>query len=277
MQFEIAEAVRTLLGRWHSYEAVTDAFGVQAWHLHMINGLGVAVKAADGGTSASLAPAREAAVIRAAGPVAGKALAWGRLDDGGSWTAAPWWPGTAVHHHFAAFRQAPADPGSRQQAAAAAARAAAAVADLHATGWAHGNLQPDHILLAASETRLLSLAQAHGSSHCLPDDLAVPYSGGSRHLLAPELDEQFRDRAAVVPTAAADVYALAGTLVASMTGTWPRLARSRNAPVGWSRLDTLLATAMAVHPGDRPTATELADELSLLAQDTTTPTDAVPA
>lgn len=159
MRHGVAGEVRSRLGYWSSYELVTDRRGTQVWRFRLINGASVAVKIADGDGDARVLPMREAAVIWAAGPVAGRVLAFGRLPDGGSWMATAWWHGPTLRAKFAPVRRIPDAPAARHFAAAAAAEAAAAVAALHEIGWAHGDLQADRFLRPARRGLLVGTVE----------------------------------------------------------------------------------------------------------------------
>ncbi|MGH3832776.1 MAG: hypothetical protein ACRDRS_20445 [Pseudonocardiaceae bacterium] len=66
------------------------------------------------------------------------------------------------------------------------AGAARELADLHAAGWVHGDLQPDHVLFEGDRTHIIDLACAQG-----PAD--VPFyvhRGGLAHTTAPEIAER---------------------------------------------------------------------------------------
>lgn len=291
MRHDVAGEIRVRLGNWSSYELVTDRRGAQVWRMQLTNGAAVAVKIAEGGGEASVLPAREAAVIRAAGPVAGTVLAWGRLPDRGSWLATPWWHGPTLWAKFAPVRRTPDAPAARHFAAKAAAEAATAVADLHDAGWAHGDLQADHIIHITEGARLLDLSWAHNPNAVLQQDLAVPYAGALVHLEAPETARLLLDGAPTTPTAPADVYALAAVLWQCWTSTWPvhyeaagvdpapgnvtakrqAIASGRHlhpiTSLPWGAFGALLARALSTHPDHRPTAREMAGELALLAKE----------
>jgi hypothetical protein len=252
----------------------------------MVNGLTVAVKVSADGVLA----AREAAVIRAAGPVAGTVLGSGRLEGGGSWMASPWWHGSTLVAEFTDARKQPADPAARRRAASAAADAASAVAELHAAGWAHGDVQAEHFIHTPYGVRLLDLAWAHSLYRSLPAGLDAQYAGALVHLEAPEIARALLNGQPVTPTPQADVYALAGALWACWTGTWPvnyeaagvdpapgdlepkrravasgRWLRTIETPQ-WENFGVLLWPALAPRPEDRATARALAEELDRLAE-----------
>lgn len=200
---------------------VTNRRGAQVWRVTLINGITVAVKTAAGEGRAALLPAREVAVIRAVGPVAGNVLASGRLADGGSWMATPWWHGPSLWEDFLGVRHNALSTAARVQALRAAAAAAHAVADLHDAGWAHGDFQAEHVIRTAERSRLLDFAWAHGPTGAIPHDVNLPYAGMLVHLEAPEISRQLLENEPATPTPQADVYALGGALWHCWTQTWP--------------------------------------------------------
>jgi hypothetical protein len=133
--------------------------------------------------------------------------------------AAPWWNGPTLWNHYRDLRRSPEDRQARCTALRAAANAVRAVADLHTAGWAHGDIQADHILHAAQGTRLLDLAWAHSPHDALPEDVEAPYTGALVHLEAPETARGLLDGAPATPSPQADVYALGGVLWSCWTGT----------------------------------------------------------
>lgn len=290
MRPDAARQLRQRLGPWSKHERITDRRGSQVWRVHLSDDTRVAVKVAGGDGPAAVLPAREAAVVQAAGPVAGTVLGSGWLPDGGSWMATPWRDGPTLAARCAALRADPTDGLGRHRAAAAGAAAARAVADLHTAGWAHGDLQGGHIVHTPSRVHLLDLAWAHSPAGVLPEVLEPPYAGALVHLEAPEIARGFLDGAPTRPTPAADVYSLAAVLWSCCTGTWPvdyqaagvdpargnptakrqAVAAGRRRPLtalAWSGLGRLLDQALANMPGDRPTAGEFAEHLDALAKE----------
>lgn len=288
MPRDVAAQVSGCLGDWSAVRRVTDRRGAQVWRVTLAGGDEVAVKAADAGPS-GLLPVREAAVIRSAGPVAGTVLGSGRLAQGGSWMAAPWWRGPTLWTAFNAVRDDPPSLPARAGAACASVRAACALARLHERGWAHGDVQAGHVILADGGTRLLDLAWAHGPEGAVPAEFELAYSGALVHLEAPEIAGGLLNGETVVPTPSADVYTFGGVLWSCCSGVWPvdygaagvdpapgNLTAKRQAvasgrwlrdhgTIAWAELAGLLGAAMAPHPQDRPTARELAGALRVLA------------
>ncbi|MFD3978234.1 hypothetical protein ACFWR6_06575 [Streptomyces griseus] len=195
---------------------------------------------------------------------------------GGYWFTTPWHPGPSTWDAFAAVRQASASWAQAHQTAVDLCRA---VADLHASGWVHGDLQAEHAIHTPAGVRLIDLSWASGPGFRPPNQ----FSGGVPHLLAPELAASISEGVRpVVPTREAEVYALAGCLWASITGRWPRdyawagidprtigaVELRRTIAYGrfpldqhrpWPELQHVLEEVLLAPAGDRPTATELAD------------------
>lgn len=264
MRADVAAEVRARLGNWAFYEAASSGSAVRVWQVLLLNGDVIAVKTADGGSRGML-PAREAAVLAAVDrvtQVTGSVLASGHVADGGSWLATAWYAGTSLWDTFAGLRKDPTDVDAFHRAVTAAEAAARAVASLHATGWVHGSLQPDHILDTPDGVRLISLGHARHRRHAFPMDWDrdVLYGGLPTHLQAPE-----HAAARAEPAAAADVYALAGTITACASGTWPNPTEfSTETQPAHNQLLDLLTPALHPDPARRPTADDLAAELAVL-------------
>ncbi|WP_165966809.1 protein kinase [Actinomadura sp. 7K507] len=165
-------------------------------------------------------------------------------------------------------------PGTRRRILGMAAAAAYALAELHAAGWAHGDLQPDHILYEGDRTHVIDLACAQG-----PAD--VPFyvhPGGIAHTLAPEIaDAALTPGEHVTTTLPADVWSLGASLWWSWTRTPPiaytdpdagrpgqlaDIAAIRRTPASarpwpFPEFEELLMACLASDPADRPTAKEL--------------------
>lgn len=96
MHDDLATAIPQHLAPMFAVKEVSNRRGVQVWRVQVLNGATVAVKAATGAGDAAALPAQEAALTRAAGSTAGRVLGAGRLADGGSWMATPWWHGPSL-------------------------------------------------------------------------------------------------------------------------------------------------------------------------------------
>ncbi|MFB7124254.1 hypothetical protein [Kitasatospora sp. NPDC056273] len=215
--------------------------------------------------------AREASVLD---QLPGYTVTAGRFADG-IWYVTPWLAGPSTWQVFRPVRKG---DGGKDEALAAAVGLCRAVADLHADGWVHGDLQPAHGIHSEDGTvRLLDFAWSRriGST-------PWPTFGGTMiHLTAPELAARIiNGRQPVTTTQTADIYALAGTLWTCTTGTWPLDYATAGLPKGtpveeirkaiahravpmstampWPALQARLSYALLAAPDERPTAAELA-------------------
>lgn len=155
-------------------------------------------------------------------------------------------------------------------------QAAAALAALHATGFVHGDVKPDNLHVTPGRVAtLLDLGFAHRPGE--DDHLVGPgFVLGTANYIAPELcDQPGRDGPA------ADVFSLGVTLFELLTGELPypdgtveeTMVRHRDGrpetlwdwqggwPVG---LSTLVDRMLDRDPDGRPTAAEVAGELTML-------------
>ncbi|WP_030299070.1 hypothetical protein [Streptomyces katrae] len=206
----------------------------------------------------------------------------GGVTHGAAWLLTDWLEGPSTWEVFAPVRAGGAD---RQHALAAAADLCSAVAVLHAAGWVHADLQPSHGIHTPDGVKLIDLAWAWRPGW----DQGNNFNGGMTHLLSPELAAAIitGDKPVVV-TPAADVYALAGTLWACATGTWPldyqaaaidpqtctphelrqHIATGRvpvPANLPWPELQEVLLPVLLDDPANRPTAGELGKALEALS------------
>ncbi|MFE4973634.1 hypothetical protein ACFRAR_16165 [Kitasatospora sp. NPDC056651] len=214
--------------------------------------------------------AREASVLD---QLPGYTVTAGRFADG-VWYVTPWLSGPSTWQVFRPLRKG---KGGKSEALTAAAGLCRAVADFHADGWVHGDLQPAHGIHGEDGTvRLLDFAWSRRL-----DSTPWPTFGGTMiHLTAPELAARIINGPQPVETTqTADVYALAGTLWTCATGTWPldydTAGLDKDAPVEairkaiahraipmstampWPALQARLRYALLAAPDDRPTAAEL--------------------
>ncbi|WUS98102.1 hypothetical protein OHA46_16105 [Streptomyces sp. NBC_00708] len=237
---------------------------------------GAAVKAGFGTEGAEIT-AREAATLDALPDytvVAGRSGA-------DAWYVTPWLDGPSTWELFRPVRDG---SGSRDALLAGAVALCRAVADFHAAGWVHGDLQPAHGIHTASGVRLIDFAWSWREG----TDPWREFDGGITHLIAPELAAWITTGPQPVkPPPAADVYALAGVLWTCTTGRWPldyeavgitvkdtspaelRKAITAGIPLTearpWPRFQHVLAAVLTSRAADRPTAHELADRLAEVA------------
>src|SRR5262249_33940553 len=150
-----------------------------------------------------------------------------------------------------------------------------ALAELHAKGWAHGDVQPAHFIIGPERTHLIDLALAQGGN--VPEGYDFPFRGCLVHYEAPELARSLLDTGEAEPTQEADVCALGASLLISATG-WrameypddaPRsvqreaVAAGRRRPVkAPGELGELIDAMLSHTPGDRPTIYEVGKALS---------------
>ncbi len=240
----------------------------------------MAVKAGDGKGAA--VTRREAAVLEAIG--------WPDylLDSGEgegedmAWLVTRWFRGPSTWQAFAPVRSA---QDGKAIALSVSWDLCRAVAELHASGWVHSDLQPSHGIHTDHGVRLIdcSWSWRHGT------EPAGGFRGGITHLVAPELAASINlGTQPVTPGTVTDVYALAGSLWTCVTGRWPldysavgidpvpltpeelrahiaagRIPLDTAAP--WPAFQNLLRPVLLGRADDRPTAAELADALAKVA------------
>ncbi|MET8827293.1 lipopolysaccharide kinase InaA family protein [Streptomyces sp. NPDC004610] len=161
-----------LWGEEATARLVADRRGTCLWRVQARSGpyaLKITVPCADpqGHVDSGRLALVEAGLLTAMGPVAPPGLYQdhGLLPGGpaaGSWLALRWVDGDDAETAFAKLRPCP----DRTAAAAYAAAMSEAVADLHAGGWRHGDLQEAHFILDSTSTstrraHLLDFAMAH--------------------------------------------------------------------------------------------------------------------
>ncbi|MFD7546359.1 protein kinase [Streptomyces sp. NPDC059816] len=168
----------------------------------------------------ALAPAREHAVLTHLGVDGTASGTW----QHGTWNVQPWREGTDLHTHWASHRQAGSTADLDTCTALACVKA---LADLHAQGWVHGDVQPAHLLIAPDRTHLIDLALARGGP--VPTEHDFPYRGCLVHYEAPEIAHSVLTTGRAKPTRASDVYALGAALLISATG-WRAVAYPDDAP-----------------------------------------------
>ncbi|MFF5877007.1 protein kinase [Streptomyces californicus] len=215
----------------------------------------------------AIAPAREGAVLHSLG-----------LDDSaygewelGTWNLQPWHEGPDLYRLWEPCREkdSPVEPHT-----SAARGCVEALAELHAKGWTHGDVQPAHFIIGPERTHLIDLALARGGH--VPEEYDFPFRGCLVHYEAPEVARSVLATGEAEPTQEADIYALGASLLISATG-WraveypddaPRPAQRRAIASGKRRpvrapgkLGDLIDTMLSPVPGDRPTIQEVREAL----------------
>ncbi|MGA4849400.1 protein kinase domain-containing protein [Streptomyces sp. G5(2025)] len=215
--------------------------------------------------------------LAADGVLTGLYEAHGTLyDSEGSWLALKWAGGDDAETAFAKLRQAP----DAAMAASYATAMCKAVADLHASGWRHGDLQEVHFILNDHGATLLDYAMAHAPDR-RPGTGPVVYRGAYDWFMSPELA---RARLTTTPaddlplTTASEVWSLCAVIYACWTGTYPistrdtpqstpelraELALGRvkpwadTRPWPFAEFEDILTSGLQTDPTRRPTARAL--------------------
>ncbi|MEU8454885.1 protein kinase domain-containing protein [Streptomyces griseoaurantiacus] len=216
----------------------------------------------------ALAPAREGAVLLRLGFVD---LAYGEWECG-TWNFQPWREGPDLYQLWEPCRRRRSRIAPHTSVALGCVEA---LAELHARGWTHGDVQPAHFIIGPERTHLIDLALAQGGD--VPEGYDFPFRGCLVHYEAPEIARSVLDTGKAEPTQEADIYALGASLLISATG-WRAMEypddasrsvqreavangrrRQVKAPVELGELvDAMLSHA----PEDRPTIYEVGKALS---------------
>ncbi|MGW4492616.1 protein kinase domain-containing protein [Streptomyces sp. NPDC004376] len=216
----------------------------------------------------ALAPAREGAVLYRLGF---DDFAYGEWEHG-TWNFQPWHEGPDLYQLWEPCRTPDSAIGPHRSVALGCVEA---LAELHAKGWAHGDVQPAHFIIGPERTHLIDLALARGGN--VPEGCDFPFRGCLVHYEAPEIARSVLATGEAEPTQEADIYALGASLLISATG-WraveypddaPRpvqreaVAAGRRRPVKVPGEMGELIDAMLSHaPEDRPTVYEVGKALS---------------
>ncbi|MFC4054108.1 hypothetical protein ACFOY4_30825 [Actinomadura syzygii] len=238
--------------------------------------------------TSGLMAGREGQILRLLGTEFYQGHGWEDADrDGRSWLRLRWLDGTTLWDALEGAHRGDESPASRDRMLALAADAAVQLAELHAAGWAHGDLQPDHVIyegppFSGQVTHLIDLACAQGPAEA---SAAVPFyvhRGGLAHTTAPEIAEAIlASDEHVVVTQPADVWSLGASLWWSWTRTPPisyrdpaagragqlaDIAALRRTPMAvrpwpFPAFEDLVRACQAADPADRPTAKQLATTL----------------
>ncbi|MFJ2060649.1 hypothetical protein ACIOMM_32630 [Streptomyces sp. NPDC087908] len=150
--------------------------------------------------------------------------------DSGRWLALPRLDGPSLWEVFAPARDGQATEAQRTTMREAADASFAALAELHAAGWIHGDVQAENVILAATGPVFIDYDRARHPN--LPSPTA-PYRGGLIHVIAPEIAARLLatgDDVDVPLTPAAEVYALGASLYWAWTGV--RITDYRGDPAG---------------------------------------------
>ncbi|MFD3729491.1 hypothetical protein [Streptomyces sp. NPDC058671] len=150
--------------------------------------------------------------------------------DLGRWLALPRLDGPSLWEVFAPAREGHATEAQRTRMRDAARAAFAALAELHAAGWIHGDMQAENVIITSGGPRFIDYDRAR---HRDLTPSATPYRGGLIHVIAPEIAAQLLatgDDVDVPLTPAAEVYALGASLYWAWTGV--RITDYRGDPAG---------------------------------------------
>ncbi|MFG2923850.1 protein kinase [Streptomyces sp. NPDC048305] len=215
----------------------------------------------------ALAPAREGHILFRLNV----SVTYGEWEEG-TWNVQPWREGPDLYDLWSPVRA----EGSKVEPHLDVARSCAqTLADLHAKGWAHGDVQPAHFIIGMDATRLIDLALAHGQ--WVPEGYDFTYRGCLVHYEAPEISKAILETGEAVPTFESDVYGLGASLLISATG-WRAVEYPDDAPRPVQRqavadgrrrdvtmpgkLGPLVDAMLSYNPADRPTIGEVISALS---------------
>ncbi|MEU2429845.1 protein kinase [Streptomyces sp. NPDC007861] len=215
----------------------------------------------------ALAPAREGAVLHRLGA---DDIAYGEWERG-TWNIQPWWEGPDLYRLWEPCRT----EGSFEPHTSVVLGCVEALAELHAKGWAHGDVQPAHFIIGPERIHLIDLALAQGGH--VPERYHFPFRGCLVHYEAPEIARNVLATGEAEPTQEADIYALGASLLISATG-WraveypddaPRpvqreaVASGKRRPVkAPGELGELIDAMLSHAPENRPTIHEVGKALS---------------
>ncbi|MCP2339246.1 protein kinase domain-containing protein [Actinomadura rupiterrae] len=238
----------------------------------------LALKITDG-----LMAAREGEILKLLGTEFYRDHGWDGDDHGPdgdrSWLLLRWIDGATLWCALEPAHRSDSQ-ATRSHALACTRDAAVALAELHAAGWAHGDLQPDHVLFEGDRTHLIDLACAQHPAVAVP-----PYvhRGGLAHTTAPEIAAAIlASEEHITATPQADIWSLGASLWWSWTRTPPitytdsatgrpgqlaNIAALHRAPAtarSWPFrvLEEIITACLAADPADRPTAKEIAASLA---------------
>jgi hypothetical protein len=110
-------------------------------------------------------------------------FAYGEWEQG-TWNFQPWHEGPDLYQRWEPCRR-PAPDSSTAPDTSVALSCVEALAELHAKGWAHGDVQPAHFIIGPERTHLIDLALARGGH--VPEGYDFPFRGCLVHYEAPEI------------------------------------------------------------------------------------------
>ncbi|MFH8514035.1 protein kinase [Streptomyces gelaticus] len=216
----------------------------------------------------ALAPAREGAVLYRLGS---EEIAYGEWEHG-TWNIQPWREGADLYRVWEPCREQGSSVEPRPSVALGCVEA---LAELHAKGWAHGDVQPAHFIVGPERTHLIDLALARGGR--MPAGYDFPFRGCLVHYEAPEIARSVLAIGVAEATQPADIYALGASLLISATG-WRAVEYPDDAPRPVQRqaivdgkrrtvrvpgeLGGLVEAMLSPAPQDRPTIYEVGKALS---------------
>ncbi|MDX2601666.1 protein kinase [Streptomyces caniscabiei] len=218
----------------------------------------------------ALAPAREGAVLHRLG-LDLDAIAYGEWERG-TWNFQPWREGPDLYRLWEPCRSPDSSIAPHTSVALGCVEA---LAELHAKGWAHGDVQPAHFIIGPERTHMIDLALARGGT--IPPGYDFPFRGCLVHYEAPEIARSVLATGEAEPTSEADIYALGASLLISATG-WRAVEYPDDAPRAVQReavangrrravkapgeLGELIEAMLSHAPEDRPTIYEVGKALS---------------
>lgn len=275
---ELPTAVSDALDDNQVHRLVVDRRGSAVWEA-LMHGTGRAVKVgypiqAHGEWPAqpwtALAPGREGAVLDRLGA---PDIAYGQWEHG-TWNIQPWREGPDLYRLWEPCRAA--DSSVRPHTSVALG-CAEALAELHAAGWAHGDVQPAHFIVGPERTHIIDLALAGGAE--IPEPYDFPFRGCLVHYEAPEISRSVLDSGEARQTQSADIYAFGASLLISATG-WRAVEYPDDAPRPVQRkavtehrfrevdiagpMRSIVRHMLSPAPENRPTILEVLKELNAL-------------
>lgn len=226
--------------------------------------------------TSDLMAAREGEILHLLGTELYRDHGW---DGERSWLTLRWIEGTSLWTELERAHRGDDSATMKERILALTAGAAQELAKLHAAGWAHGDLQPDHIIIEGEATQIIDLACAQGPA----DVPCYVHRGGLAHTTAPEVaDLILSSEEHITLTPHADIWSLGASLwwawtrTAPITYTDPAAGRtaqltdiatarrpdpSTARPWPFTEFEEAVIACMAPDPHDHPTAGHVATAL----------------